>query len=89
VRHRPGGFWLDCDALREFTGALSGGEQRVLAVVRALACGGPLADLSFVLSGVDRWVDRDSLALILAAFSHPSGSHEHSVMRRDGHPEEV
>lgn len=80
IRHRPGGFWLDCDALREFSGALSGGEQRVLAVVRALACDEPLADLSFVLSGVDR----DNLALILAAFSHASGSHEHSDVLRDG-----
>lgn len=81
IRHRVGGgFWLDCDALREFSGALSGGEQRVLAVVRALACDDPLADLSFVLAGVDR----PNLVLILAAFSHASGSHEHSAVRRDG-----
>lgn len=80
VRHRPGGFWLDCDALREFAGALSGGEQRVLAVVRALACDEPLAALGSVLAGVDR----DNLALILAAFSHASGSHQHSMVRRDG-----
>lgn len=81
VRHRAGGgYWLDCEALREFSGALSGGEQRVLRVVRALACDDPLTDLGMVLAGVDR----DNLALILAAFSHASGSHEHSLVRRDG-----
>jgi hypothetical protein len=39
------GFRLDCDALREFGGALSDGRQRVLGVVRALACSTPIAEL--------------------------------------------
>jgi len=80
VRHRPTGFWLDSDALRELTGGLSGGEQRVLAVVRTLASGEPLAEVASVLAGVDR----DNLTLILAAFSHASGAHEHIEYRRDG-----
>lgn len=80
VRRRPSGFWLDCDALGEHTGCLSSGEQRVLSVVRTLASGEPLAEVASVLAGVDR----DNLALILAAFSHASGSHEHTDVRRNG-----
>lgn len=80
VRHRPAGFWLDSDALAEDTGRLSGGEQRVLTVVRTLASGEPLAEVASVLAGVDR----DNLTLILAAFSHTSGAHEHTEYRRDG-----
>lgn len=80
VRHRPAGFWLDTDALAEQTGALSGGEQRVLAVVRTLASGEPLAEVASVLAGVDR----DNLTLILAAFSHTSGAHEHTEYRSNG-----
>ena len=78
VRHRPAGFWLDTDALAEHTGALSGGEQRVVAVVRTLASGEPLAEVASILAGVDR----DNLALILAALSHTSGAHEHTATRR-------
>ena len=53
-RGSSGGFWLDGDALAEHTGALSGGEQRVLAVVRTLASGEPLAEVASILAGVDR-----------------------------------
>lgn len=80
IRHRPGRFWLDTDALALFTGGLSGLEQQVLAVVRALASGQPLAEVASVLAGVDR----DNLTLILAAFSHTAGSHEHTQVRRHG-----
>jgi hypothetical protein len=79
IRHRRGGYWLDTDALAEVSGGLSGGERRVLAVVLALASGGPLADLADVLAGVDR----EYLTLILAAFSHAAGSHQHSLVRHD------
>lgn len=78
VRHRPAGYWLDCDALRDLTGGLSGGEQRVLSVVRTLASGEPLAEVASVLAGVDR----DNLTLILAAFSHTAGAHQHTEYRR-------
>jgi hypothetical protein len=80
VRHRPAGFWLDSDALAEHMGALSGGEQRVLTVVWSLASGEPLAEVASILAGVDQ----DNLTLILAAFSHASGSHEHTAASRDG-----
>ena len=45
------------------TDHLSGGEQRVLAIVQALADAGPLWNLGGILAGVDR----DNLTLILAA----------------------
>jgi hypothetical protein len=80
IRHRPGGFWLDTDALAELSGGVSGGERRVLAVVQALASEGPLANLPGVLAGVDR----KHLVLMLAAFSHAAGSHQHTLLRRHG-----
>ena len=80
IRHRPGGYWLDAGALAEHMGGLSGGEQRVLTVVGALASDEPLPDLAGILAGVDR----DNLTLILAAFSHAAGSHQHSLVRWDG-----
>ena len=80
IRHRPGGYWLDADTLAEHMGALSGGEQRVLTVVRALVSDEPLPDLAGILAGVDR----DNLTLIMAAFSHAAGSHQHSMVRWDG-----
>lgn len=80
IRHRLGGYWLDTDALAEMSGALSSGQSRVLAVVQALAANRPLADLGDVLAGLDR----ENLVLILAAFSHAAGSHEHALVRCDG-----
>jgi hypothetical protein len=63
--------WLDVEAMD--AGWASGGEQRVLAVVEALAGGDPLADLPGLLAGLDR----TNLVLVLAAFSHAAGAHEH------------
>jgi hypothetical protein len=80
IRHRPGGYWLDADALAQHTSSLSGGEQRVLAVVAALLSDQPLPDLAGILAGVDR----GNLTLILAALSHAAGAHEHSEVRWDG-----
>ena len=54
------------------TDHLSGGEQRALAIVQALADAGPLWNLGGILAGVDR----DNLTLILAALAHAGGSHE-------------
>lgn len=70
---RPGWYWLDADALARHTAVLSIGEQRVLAVVEALASGGPLSDIGGILAGVDR----PNLILILTALAHAGGSHEH------------
>lgn len=71
---RPGWFWLDGEALIHDTGALSGGERRLLAVAGALASGVALSDLGGVLSGLDR----PNLQLVLAALAHAAGSHEHA-----------
>lgn len=71
-----GWYWLDADAIWTGSGALSGGERRILNVVAALVGGQPLADLGGVLAGVDR----RNLGLILAALAHAGGSHEHSVL---------
>ena len=72
VRHRPGGFWSDRDALRELTGALSGGEQRVLAVVRSLACDGPPTDL----------VRRNVVELVDVPAGRPGRSRRRSPVNR-------
>lgn len=73
---RRGWFWIDPDGIWTGSGALSGGERRLLNVVAALVGGQPLSDLGGVLAGVDR----ENLALILAAFAHAGGSHEHSLL---------
>jgi hypothetical protein len=65
--------WLDPARFVDATGVYSGGEQRVLSVVEALTGGRPVPDLPGVLAGVDR----PTLALVLAAFSHAAGAHEH------------
>jgi len=65
-------FWLDAAAIGPNSGSLSDGERRVLAVVEALALGSPLWDLGGILAGLDR----QHLALILAAVAHAGGSHE-------------
>ncbi len=78
-RERPGEFWLDADVINQATGQLSGGEQRVLAVVAALAGSQPLErSLPEVMSGVDRV----NQTLILAALSHAGGSHQHNDHQR-------
>lgn len=76
---RPGQYWLDAEAIQPGAGALSGGEQRVLALAAALA-GSQMADrrLADIISGVDR----SNQALILAALSHAGGSHQHSNFQR-------
>lgn len=71
-----GWFWLDPDAIWTGSGSLSGGERRMLNVVAALVGGQPLADLGGTLAGLDR----RNQQLVLAAFAHAAGSHEHTVM---------
>ena len=77
ARVRPGEYWLDAEAINPATGQLSGGEQRVLAVVAALA-GQPLErNLTDLVSGVDRV----NQTLVLSALSHAGGSHQHGDYR--------
>jgi hypothetical protein len=67
-----GSLWLEADRISGNTDHLSGGEQRVLAIVQALATAGAMWNIGGILAGVDR----EHLALILAAFAHAGGSHE-------------
>lgn len=75
-----GWYWLDPDAIWTGSGSLSGGERRMLNVVTALVGGQPLTDLGGTLAGLDR----RNLALVLAAFAHAGGSHEHSLLIMTG-----
>ena len=72
IRREPGGrTWIDVDGLRAQSGALSGGERRVLDVVAALLDETPIA-ITDVVTGLDRV----NLRLVLAALAHAGGSHE-------------
>jgi hypothetical protein len=66
-----GRVWVDTDVLRDGTGALSGGERRVLVMVAALIDEGPV-DVVDIVTGLDR----AHLHLVLAALAHAAGSHE-------------
>jgi ABC-type transport system involved in cytochrome bd biosynthesis fused ATPase/permease subunit len=82
VVSEPGGrVWIDVDALSDGTGALSGGERRLLAMVAALLEETPV-DVVDVVTGLDR----ANLHLVLAALAHAAGSHEHAevVLGCDG-----
>lgn len=69
-----GSYFLDVDQLNaDTTGALSGGEQRVLRIVASLLGGAPV-NLYEDLPGLDR----EHVQLVLAAVAHASGSHQHS-----------
>lgn len=69
---------IDVDELLYESGAWSGGEQRVVRIAASLL-GGPAIDLAEEIPGVDR----ERMALVLAAFAHANGSHEHSGMKFD------
>ena len=81
VAEPDGRVWVDARSLREDTGAMSGGERRILAVVAALIDETPV-DVVDVITGVDR----ANLHLVLAALAHAAGSHEHAdiVVGTDG-----
>lgn len=69
-----GRAWIDFDELAEQLaagGPWSGGERRILSLAASLGADGGL--LNENLPGLDR----DNLALVLAAVSHAGGSHEH------------
>ncbi|WP_448060594.1 hypothetical protein [Cellulomonas hominis] len=69
-----GHTWLDAGALRAASN-LSGGERRTLALIAALIDSQPI-DIVDVVTGLDR----HHLDLVLAAFAHAGGSHEHADM---------
>lgn len=68
-----GGYRLDSEALASGDRCLSGGEQRLLQVVAALA-----GDAQVSLSAAIPGMDRDLVELVLAAIAHAAGSHEHA-----------
>jgi len=70
VTEPDGRVGVDAGALRDRTGALSGGERRALALVAALIGEAPVD----VVTGLDR----TNLHLVLAALAHAAGSHEHA-----------
>lgn len=66
--------WVDFEAIEDNLGGLSGGERRFLLLAASLGDGGVDVQLGDVIPGLDR----DVLALVLAAIAHAGGSHEHS-----------
>ena len=76
---QPGWWWLDASQINEDNlAALSGGERRMLRIAASLAGGEPV-NLSRVLPGLDR----EAMALVLAAMAHANGSHDHTDIRID------
>ena len=76
---QPGWWWLDVAQINDDNlAALAGGEQRILRIAASLADGEPV-DLARTLPGLDR----DAMALVLAAMAHSNGSHEHADLRID------
>ncbi len=63
--------WVDFAAILEHSGALSGGERRVLLIAASLAEETPVV-LGDLLAGLDR----RHLELVVAAVSHAAGAHE-------------
>jgi hypothetical protein len=71
--------WIDFASILEHAGGVSGGEWRFLMFAASLAGNVPVT-LGDVVPGVDR----DGVALMLAAIAHAAGSHEHSGMSENG-----
>lgn len=70
----PDCWWIDAERITGDTiGVYSGGQQRTLRIAAALLGGEPSA-LGEDIPGLDR----EHLALVLAAIAHAGGSHEHS-----------
>ena len=74
-----GWVWLDDQVLHAHLGLVSGGEGRVLDLVCALIDSNRAIPLADTAVGIDRR-HRD---LVLAAFAHAAGSHEHSDVTDD------
>ncbi len=70
-----GRMWVDVDVLCDASGALSGGERRIVAMVVALLDERPV-DVVDVVTGLDR----EHLHLVLASLAHAAGSHEHAAL---------
>ena len=69
---------IDPEKLQDASGAWSGGERRIVDIAVSLLGDHPV-DLADAISGLDR----DHLALVLAALAHAGGSHQHTDLRYD------
>lgn len=72
--------WIDFASIPDQVGGLSGGERRFLLLASSIA-----GESAVVLGDAVSGLDRDNLALVLAALAHAGGSHEHSDVR--SHPD--
>lgn len=73
-----GTCWIDWDRINpDTTGALSGGERRLLAIAASIGGGQPV-NLNDAVT-----IDRNTLDLVLAAIAHASGSHQHYTWAGD------
>jgi hypothetical protein len=71
--------WIDFEAIEDNLGGLSGGERRFLLLAASLGDGGVDVQLGDIIPGLDR----ELLALVLAAIAHAGGSHQHTGFRFD------
>ncbi|WP_448389730.1 hypothetical protein [Microbacterium aurum] len=78
IDYGEGNAGVDPDRLLHCASVWSGGEQRVARIAASLS-GGERVDLSNEICGLHR----DQLEMVLAAFAHANGSHEHSCVVRN------
>jgi hypothetical protein len=64
--------WLHTQVIRQYSHAVSSGERHILALVEALALGGPLEDLGGLMASLDPY----HLGLVLAALRHAGSGSE-------------
>lgn len=76
-------YWFNTDRAQE-SGYLSSGEYQVLVIAAAISSDTSTVSLSDAVPGLDR----DALALVLAAIAYAGGSHDHSewTFDSDGKP---
>ena len=76
--------WLDAEVIRQYSHAVSSGERHTLALVEALAVGGPLEDVGGLMASVDPY----HLGLVLAVLRHAGCGSEpicnSTVLRPEG-----
>jgi hypothetical protein len=58
--------WLDAEVIGQYSHAVSSGERHILALVEALALGGPLEDVGGLMASLDP----NHLVLVLAVLRH-------------------
>ena len=79
IRVNDGCLWFDPDQISTDAAGLSQLELRVLTIAETLASGRPIGHLADLLRGLDR----GTLRLVLAAFSHAGDSHTRTAIATD------